>query len=142
MVGRDPEIAHLERALNESLPIGSGVLEIAGEPGIGKSRLLAELARRAEARGWLVLDGRATEFERDIPFGVVVDALNDRARRLTPSLLRSLDDETVRELAALLPSLAGLVDEPLSIASARSATGRTTRSAPCSRAWLASSRPC
>jgi hypothetical protein len=39
--------------------------------------LLAELARRAAKRGFLVLDGRAAEFEHDIPFGLIVDALND-----------------------------------------------------------------
>jgi len=113
LVGRDREIARLERALDGLVSDQVRVLQISGEPGIGKSRLLAELARRAEARGYLVLDGQAAEFERDIPFGVIVDALNDRAAALEPSLLRSLDGETVRELAVLLPSLAGLVDEPL-----------------------------
>ncbi len=112
LVGRDPEIAQLERALDELASDQLRVLEIAGEPGIGKSRLLAELTRRAEGRGWLVLDGRATEFERDVPFGVVVDALNDWAARLEPSLLRSLDEATVRELAALIPSLSELGDRP------------------------------
>jgi predicted ATPase len=48
-----------------------------GESGIGKSRLLAELARRADRRGFFVLDGRSAEFEHDIPFGLIVDALND-----------------------------------------------------------------
>ena len=111
-MGRDREIAHLERALDELASDQLRVLEISGEPGVGKSRLLVELTRRAEGRGWLVLDGRATKFERDVPFGVVVDALNDRLAGLEPSLLRSLDEETVRELAAVLPSLAARVDGP------------------------------
>ncbi len=113
LVGRDREIAHLERALDELASDRLRVLEICGEPGIGKSRLLAELVRRAGARGWRVLDGQAAEFERDVPFGVMVDALNDRAASLEPSVLRSLGEETVGELAALLPALAPLADEPL-----------------------------
>ena len=59
-------------------------MAIVGEPGIGKSRLLGELCRRGEERGYLVLDGRAAEFERDIPFGLVVDALNDYLGSLEP----------------------------------------------------------
>ena len=79
--------------------------------GIGKSRLLAELCRRGEERGFLVLDGRAAEFEQDIPFGVIVDALNDHAGSLEPSVLRALDGEAVAELALILPSLSGLTEE-------------------------------
>ena len=45
-------------------------------PGIGKTRLLAELRRRAEDRGHVVLSGAAAEFERDLPYGVWVEALD------------------------------------------------------------------
>ncbi len=77
---------------------------IVGEPGIGKTRLLSELGRRAEERGWLVLDGRAAEFERDVPFGLIVDALNDYLGGLEPALLRSLDDDALAELTSIFPS--------------------------------------
>ena len=49
---------------------------VEGEPGIGKTHLLTELRRRAEEAGFLVLAGSATEFERDLPFSVWVDALD------------------------------------------------------------------
>ena len=55
---------------------GAACVAVEGEPGIGKTRLLAELRRRAEARGHLVLAGSAAEFERDLPYGVWVDALD------------------------------------------------------------------
>ena len=80
-------------------------MEIVGEPGIGKSRLLAELCRRGEDRGYLVLDGRAAEFERDIPFGLIVDALNDYLGSLEPALLRALDEGLLAELASVFPSV-------------------------------------
>src|SRR5215211_3095161 len=69
-----------------------------GEPGIGKTRLLAELRRRAEARGWLVLAGAGAEFERDLPFSVWVDALDAYVAS------QELDPGDA-ELAAVLPSL-------------------------------------
>src|SRR4051794_24074139 len=112
LVGRAAEVAELERALDRLSSGRPWTIEIVGEPGIGKSRLLAELARRAEARSYLVLEGRAAEFELGLPFGVVVDALNDYAGALPPSVLAALGDEPVGELAALLPSLAAPASAP------------------------------
>jgi predicted ATPase len=66
---------------------------------------LAELGRRAEGRGYLVLDGRAAEFERDVPFGLIVDALNDYLGALQPAVLRTLDEAALGELASILPAL-------------------------------------
>ena len=54
MIGRERELAALERHL-DALRGGPGVLAVAGEPGIGKTRLLDELAARARARDSLVL---------------------------------------------------------------------------------------
>jgi predicted ATPase len=100
------EVAGLEGALDRLASGEPWTIQILGEPGIGKSRLLLELSRRAEARGYLVLEGRAAEFELGLPFGVVVDALNDYPGALPQSVLSVLGEETVAELAALLPSLA------------------------------------
>ena len=105
LVGRVGEIAELDRGLDR---VGLGepwFVQLVGEPGIGKTRLLAELGLRAEQRGWLVLGGRAAEFERDVPFGVIVDALNDYLGGLEPHVLRSLDDDALAELASVFPSL-------------------------------------
>ena len=112
LLGRVRELTELERALDRLQSGEPWIVQIVGEPGIGKSRLLSELARRAAARGYLVLEGRAAEFEREIPFAVVVDALNDYAGALQRSELRALGDETLAELAALFPSLAGVAPEP------------------------------
>ncbi len=111
VVGRARELAEIERALDGVASGASWALELSGEAGIGKSHLLAEACRRAEGRGFLVLDGRAAEFEQDMPFGVIVDALNDHVGWLGPAVLRALDAETLGELAWILPSLSGLESE-------------------------------
>jgi DNA-binding CsgD family transcriptional regulator len=112
VVGRTRELAEIERVLDRVASGASWALELCGEAGIGKSHLLVEACRRAEGRGFLVLDGRAAEFEQDMPFGVIVDALNDYVGSLGPAVLRGVDGETLGELASILPSLSGLASEP------------------------------
>src|ERR1700747_3380502 len=111
LVGRGREGDALLRAVDRVASGAPYVVEIVGEPGVGKSRLLAELARLASERRCLVLDGRATEFERDIPFGLIVDALNDYAGALEQSVIRGLDEESLAELASILPSLSAHATE-------------------------------
>jgi DNA-binding CsgD family transcriptional regulator len=82
LVGRAEELRALGRALDRL----AGAVELAGEPGIGKTRLLGELERMADERGHLVLSGSASELERDLPFWVFVDALEDYVRGLPPSV--------------------------------------------------------
>ena len=49
-------------------------MAVTGEPGIGKSALLAEIAAAAQRLDLLVLEGRAVE--GDLQFALVVDALD------------------------------------------------------------------
>jgi DNA-binding NarL/FixJ family response regulator len=85
LVGRADETRVLSRSLDE-VAAGRGlVVELTGDPGIGKSRLLTELGEQADRCGFQVLRGSATEFERDLPFGVFVQALADCYRRSAAS---------------------------------------------------------
>jgi tetratricopeptide (TPR) repeat protein len=107
LIGRADQLAELDQGLDR---LGAGkpwFVQIIGEPGIGKSRLLLELARRARSRGYLVLAGRAAEFEQDLPFAVLRDACNDYLGSIGQRLLVSLRSETLAELAAVFPSLGG-----------------------------------
>ena len=106
LVGRAGELKEMDRALaalNRGRP---ATLALVGEPGIGKSRLLAELGSLATERGHLVLSGTASELERDLPFWVFVDAIDDYLQSLEPRRLDALGDETRRALASVFPSLA------------------------------------
>ena len=108
LVGRASEVASVDRLLAQVARGESAAFELVGEPGIGKTRLLAELAARADARGYLVLSGRAGELELDLPFWVFVDALDEYLHGLDPQRLDDLDDDVRAELATVFPSLAGL----------------------------------
>src|SRR5918995_1602326 len=103
IVGRRSELEQLDAAL-EALGGGApACLAVEGEPGIGKTRLFRELRRRAEKRGDLVLSGAAAEFERDLPYGVWVEALDAYVAS------QEIDDP---ELAAVLPSTRGPGEAP------------------------------
>jgi DNA-binding CsgD family transcriptional regulator/tetratricopeptide (TPR) repeat protein len=105
LVGRAEELGGLNNALDELAQGRSAAIELVGEPGIGKTRLLAELAGRAAERGQLVLSGRAAELERDLPFWVFVDALDEYVQGLEPRRLDFLDDNARVELSHVFPSL-------------------------------------
>ncbi|HET6940072.1 MAG TPA: ATP-binding protein, partial [Nocardioides sp.] len=61
IVGRGPELARLSDVLDDVAAGRGRVVLVHGETGIGKSRLLEEVARQAEAQGLAVLWGRAVE---------------------------------------------------------------------------------
>jgi ATP/maltotriose-dependent transcriptional regulator MalT len=111
LVGRAEEMSSLDQVLAELDRGGSAALLLIGEPGIGKTRLLAELAARADGQGQLVLSGSASELERDLPFSVFVDALDEYVRGLERRRLAALDDDVRTELAHVFPSLTALATE-------------------------------
>ena len=108
LVGRPGELGAFDEALAGLEHGEPAALVLAGEPGIGKTRLLAELAARADARGQLVLSGSASELERDLPFWVFVDALDEYAEGLDPIRLERLDDNARTELSHVFPALSAL----------------------------------
>src|SRR5918999_333910 len=107
LVGRGPELAVLDRVLDA---VGRGepaFLAVVGEPGIGKTSLMERLSELAAGRGWLELAGRAAEFERELPFGALVDALDDHLATLDQRKLERAGGERLAELAAIFPALDG-----------------------------------
>jgi ATP/maltotriose-dependent transcriptional regulator MalT len=105
LVGRTPELASLDEALSELERGRPGAIELVGPAGIGKTRLLAELGARADARGHLVLSGSASELERDLPFWVFVDALDEYVAGIDPRRLERMDEAVRAELGQMFPAL-------------------------------------
>src|SRR5262245_11863379 len=108
LVGRAAALGTVDRLLDALDSGDAAAIELGGEPGIGKTRLLAELGARADARGHLVLSGSASELESDLPFSLFVDALDEYVEGLDPGRLAALDDDVQAELAHVFPSLAPL----------------------------------
>ena len=105
IVGRTEELQAIEHALVELGRGESVALEVRGELGIGKTRLLAELAARADGLGYLVLSGSASELEADLPFWVLVDALDDYVAALEPHRRDAMGEDVLAELATVFPAL-------------------------------------
>jgi DNA-binding SARP family transcriptional activator len=88
LAGRDAELATLGAAWGRACRRAAGFVVLAGEPGIGKSRLLEELATLARRSGGTVLSGRSFEGERSLFAQPVVDALSAAAATVPAQRVR------------------------------------------------------
>lgn len=111
LIGRVAELQLLTQAVTSP----PAVITVCGEAGIGKSRLVAEVAKNAELLGRRVLLGRCHPLDDPFPLGPLVEALRDveqgtLARPLTPlaGVLRPL----LPELSRVLPAAPGRAVEP------------------------------
>ena len=95
----------MTRRLDEACAGHGGVVLLAGEPGIGKTRTIAEVAETARAQGALVLWGRCYEGEAARPFGPFAEALGEYARTAAPEVLRADLGLHAAPLTRLLPLL-------------------------------------
>jgi class 3 adenylate cyclase/tetratricopeptide (TPR) repeat protein/KaiC/GvpD/RAD55 family RecA-like ATPase len=94
----------LERLEAEWAAVRAGACRtvlLSGEPGVGKTRTSAELARRAVADGGVVLYGRCDE-DLDVPYQTFVEALDHYVQHATSPVFGRLPGELVR----LVPDLA------------------------------------
>ncbi len=110
-VGRARELSELSRALDDALAGEGRLVLISGEPGIGKSRLVEQLARRARERGAEVLVGRCWEAGGAPAYWPWVQALRTHARGSDPETLRSELGRGASDLAQILPELNQLYGE-------------------------------
>ncbi|WP_267887329.1 BTAD domain-containing putative transcriptional regulator [Mycolicibacterium brisbanense] len=103
-VGRESELSHLTSAWQATLTGGTRAVLIAGEPGVGKTRLAGEWSCRAYQEGAVVLYGRCDE-DLGAPYQPFAESLRVLVPCVGGSRLRGL-----RGVEALLPLVPGLLD--------------------------------
>jgi predicted ATPase len=104
-VCRERELAAALAALDAAMAGRGGLLLLAGEPGIGKTRLAQELAERARARGAETLWGRCQEGEEGRAYWPFEQVLRAALARFDANLAHDALGERAAELAELVPEL-------------------------------------
>jgi ATP/maltotriose-dependent transcriptional regulator MalT len=103
-IGRRVELAQLDAALAAARAGTAGLVFVAGESGIGKSRLTDHFAKRAKAAGTRVLWGDCIDLgDSELPYAPIVSALRSLVRQGHP-VFDELGSQRA-ELARLLPEL-------------------------------------
>jgi DNA-binding SARP family transcriptional activator len=110
-VGRERELAELEAALAQALAGRGRVVLLAGEPGIGKTRLADELATRAKAGGATVLVGRCWEAGGAPAYWPWVQSLRAFLRESPAEEVDAVVRRSGSELVYLLPELREIFPE-------------------------------
>jgi DNA-binding CsgD family transcriptional regulator/tetratricopeptide (TPR) repeat protein len=105
LIGRAGELAELEAAFAEAAAGAARLAFIAGESGVGKSRLLNELLERTEEAGGRCFGGECIELGSDeLPYAPLAGALRALARDGDP-VLGELSPSDRGALARLVPEL-------------------------------------
>jgi predicted ATPase len=104
-VGRKAELAALTVDLDAVLTGRGQVVLVAGEPGIGKTRLAEELAGQATAHGGLVLWGRCWEGEGAPAFWPWVQVVRAYIQAADAATLRQDMGAGAADIAQLLPAV-------------------------------------
>ena len=120
-VGRGSELERLLSAWQTSLGGGARATLIAGEPGVGKTRLAGEWSRQAYEQGAVVVYGRCDE-DLGAPYQPFAEALRSMVPCVGARRLRGL-----RGVEALLPLVPGLVDDVPDLAAPTRADPDTER---------------
>ncbi len=111
LIGRVDEREALTTAWKHTLEGDPQVALVAGEPGVGKTRLAAELARRVHAEGAVVLFGRCDE-ELGVPYQPFAEAIATYAAGCEDDVLAAQLGPNGGDLARLVPALSSRVELP------------------------------
>src|SRR3954453_8988809 len=119
-VGRDAELEVLRRSVDQASAGHGQVVAVAGEPGVGKSRLVWEFCHSHRTEGWLVLETTSVSYGKATPYLPVIELLKtycgieprDDPRRMREKVLGKVLglDEALRPT---LPALLALLDIPV-----------------------------
>lgn len=105
LFGRDAQVAVLRHTLAAAQAGQGRCLMLAGEAGVGKSRLVAEAKTRAAPLGITILQGACFEPDRTMPFAPLVDLLEGLCAHRPADEIARLFETTAPDLVKLFPAL-------------------------------------
>jgi class 3 adenylate cyclase/tetratricopeptide (TPR) repeat protein len=119
MVGRDSELDKLELQVMKAINGEGSVVNVIGEAGIGKSRLIAELKKREVMKRVTLLEGRAISIGKNLSFHPIIDLLKQwagiaeddseaRAFDKLEKAIRSVHPEETNEILPFVATLMGM----------------------------------
>jgi DNA-binding CsgD family transcriptional regulator len=106
LIGRVAQLAALDHLIARSAEGQGQTALIAGEAGVGKSRLVAEVQARAAGQGFGVLYGRCFEPDRALPYAPLLDLLRAILVPHSPEAIADLLGSSAHHLVGLLPEFA------------------------------------
>ncbi len=109
LVGRRPILDAIDRALGATLAGQGQVVAIAGEAGLGKSRLVTEAQRRAADADLRVLQGHCFEPDASLPYAPIVDLLRACIAAHEQGDIVDCIGPDAPEIVKILPDLNGLI---------------------------------
>ncbi len=104
-VGRAPERARLIEAVQRARDGHGSLLFVAGEVGVGKTRLTEEVGDAARKLGLQVLTGHCVDQQGAAPYLPWIELIEEAARNVSPDALRQALGENAPEIAKLMPAL-------------------------------------
>jgi DNA-binding CsgD family transcriptional regulator len=114
LIGRDAALAAARHALDRAGQGHGSTLLVSGEAGIGKSRLVRDLATRAREQGFVVLEGACFEADRGHPYAPILDMVRVLSASASPALAAHYFASAASELVMLFPELRSVFqDVPL-----------------------------
>ena len=119
MVGRDDDLNKLELQVNKAASGEGSIVNVIGEAGIGKSRLIAELRNSSVMKRVTLLEGRAISIGRNLSFHPIINLLkhwaqiNDKDTSVSAlgkleTAIRSVCPEDTNEIFPFVATLMGM----------------------------------
>src|SRR5918911_3619191 len=107
VVGREKELTALEDGLLSAVRGDGQVVVLAGEAGVGKTRLASELQKRALKGGSTVMWGGCSEAELGLPYLPFLEAIGNYLSTADLQTIRQRLGPAQRDLANVLPQMGG-----------------------------------
>jgi predicted ATPase/DNA-binding SARP family transcriptional activator len=106
LVGRENEIARMQRAFKQARNGQRRIIFTCGEPGIGKTRLARDFARWCEeSQQATVLWGYCYEMSGLLPYQPIADVIRAHVKTCSPEKLRSVLGTSASDLAKIAPDI-------------------------------------